>query len=404
MAAGRSDLLEARDRTIAEVNHRGQKILGAVVRNTRHFHKPDLFGPRGPTHKSDPKSLRIATVSNRLMAPLGVSDEDDFEVFEFDRHMAPLLKSESQWAQRFRGLSASNFANVSMLQLKASFDIEQYRTEFLSHVHRAIEDGADAICFAELAYPHPGCVIDEYPAHVAFETELQRLADEHDILIIAGSYHCLARQTNECVIFLKQDRNKDGEIDPLKEPTSPREYTKRSPALKMGEVVRRPIGTAYPFYRATFGAFSVLICLDSFDPTLFLRYMYWHAAAAINGNDKREVQPERVDVIFVPSYSENKHGFSIAKDLSYVSQAIVVYVDATIHKLCSAIAVCGRKLENHADHNQLTQHGEYCLRELNFKSFRDDQRELIENQEKSAFFRSLILDDGPPSDPTTVER
>ncbi|MEM1087680.1 MAG: hypothetical protein AAGH90_08120, partial [Pseudomonadota bacterium] len=103
--------------------------------------------------------------------------------------------------------------------------------------------------------------------------------------------------------------------------------------------------------------------------------------------------PDPIDLIIVPSYTRSFRGMEIAKDLSYVSQSIVAYVDSAIDRPRSGISVCGRRLRNSKAKKRTVIDGLYHYAEIDFKAFREEQAELQREQEQSDFFRSLILDE-----------
>lgn len=371
-------------------------ILATLVQGTNRFYAPKQTGPRGPNNPPQVQKLRIATIATPIKLPLKGKDEVSYHHRLFDSHkdlkaaqaaLAEALKKDPNHPAKgaFEGLHPSAFARLTMFVPDDDFKFEWCRQLYRDGLERARRDKADAVCFAEMAFPHPAHHIDEWPAHITFVQELQDFANDNDMVIIAGSYHDLQTQTNECAIFLPLRKNSRGKVSVTDSNQSPRYYTKRVPAQLAGEIVRRPPKTGFPHYESKFGNFAVLICFDSFDPTLFLRFLAWHHS----GLDSRQGRIEaEMKVIFVPSYSDNSKGWNPALDLSYATRSVVVYVDGPYENTKAAVAVCGSTIKASGKHG-FKEDGDYAIWEIDWNDFMDERADLRDEQENSAIWQAL---------------
>lgn len=98
------------------------------------------------------------------LARLKLSLHDSFEPVEFPN-------KDSRLYRRLQRMKTDWVARV--------------RDAYVETIAEAAERQADFVCFGELTYPHN----DDEDAEAEFAAELQRLADEHGMHIIAGSFH-----------------------------------------------------------------------------------------------------------------------------------------------------------------------------------------------------------------------
>lgn len=98
---------------------------------------------------------------------------------------------------------------------------------------------------------------------------------------------------------------------------------------------------------------------------MFLRFLAWHHDLLTSEQGQRKPY---LDVIFVPSYSDNSYGWSVAKDLSYATRSIVVYVVGPFDSTRFGVAVCGESLRDAPHHSLVTAKEDYALWEIDGKS------------------------------------
>ena len=397
--AGKKALRKMQANVAPDVDARAEKILRRLVSNSAYLYNPYRKPPSRVHEREEGNEFRIATISNDLALPGGRGEKaPDFDILdpqahiEFDKGEAPEALAE---------LTPKMFEGINMLTHADGFSFAAYRADYLAKIDKAIgEHGANLICLGELAYPHPGRHLPEYKKHELFEKELQDRADKHRVVIIGGSYHCIYRQSNECRIFLPRELDADNhpESEENGASVSPRDYTKRVPALSLREVIRRYPGTDFPYYHTPFGYLALLICLDSFDPGLFLRFLSWHADWSPNNRSHCQA----MDVICIPSFSTNDKGADVAKDLSFVCRCIVVYVDTKYCNPSSEIYVCGEELHRWNSSSNLVDEDVFRVRKVDMREFRKRRNEFRELLSQSDLFRALV--DNPPPTPLGTAR
>ncbi len=193
------------------------------------------------------------------------------------------------------------------------------REDFLAALRRVAKAGAKLVCFNEMSYP------DAMDIETSRElrAEIREIVDENQLFVIAGTHHHRQTFHNLCPIFAA-----NREIIP---------HAKLSSAAKLEEKIRTPAGRVMRYYKTTFGAVGLLICLDAYEPTLFLRMM---KQSSVWQNE------EGVDFVFVPAFSPNnsKAVCDACQDLSYTTGAIVVYVNCPERRPRHAVFVAGKKM------------------------------------------------------------
>lgn len=186
---------------------------------------------------------------------------------------------------------------------------KQLREEFLQHLTQAGEEGADLVCFNELAYPTP---LDEKGDNV-FKNKVKKIVSQYELSLIAGSYHDATRFYNLSPVIAHSDKQKG---------THAIAHAKMTSAVRAFELIRIPPNRQIRYYQTKHGFFAVLICIDIYDPSLIFRLiMKNHLYSG----------EEKIDFVFVPSFTANDAP-KLAKacqDLSYASATLVVYVNCS---------------------------------------------------------------------------
>jgi hypothetical protein len=245
--------------------------------------------PRVLGHEDPPHEYRIATVSSDLRLDDLVANPKSAE----------------------RGYKTYAVHSTEILQ--------RLRDEFLSDLEQAVKAGAEIVCFNEMAFP---CG-NEVESSKEFEQDVQQIVNDRKILLIAGTFHHPDTDHNLCPIFA---------------PEHAAEYhAKLTSAARIQEEVRTPAGRKMRYYRTSFGRAGVLICLDVYEPTLFLRLLRQ------SNHFSRE---EDIDLVFVPAFSPHNSKIlcDACKDLSYVTGAVVVYVNCAERDPRHAVFVAGKQM------------------------------------------------------------
>ena len=193
------------------------------------------------------------------------------------------------------------------------------RKQFLSEIELAAEAGAKLVCFNELAYPTP---LDA-KADAEFQLALQKLVETKSLIVVAASYHDPKGGYNLTRIFAP-------EKDPLT-------HAKLTSAAKVGELIRTPSGRRLRYYKTRLGTVGILVCLDAYEPSLFLRLMQ---------KNSEFTDEEEIDLILVPSFSPQNSAALVesCQDLSYATSAVVVFVNCSNINPRHAVFVAGEKM------------------------------------------------------------
>jgi hypothetical protein len=172
-------------------------------------------------------------------------------------------------------------------------------------------DHANLVCANELAYPWPR---DSYPdasrRQLNLENSLSELCRTYRSYIVAGTYHCTTTCFNLAKLFHPGDKT---------DQANPIQHAKKVSAHQIQEKVLTPYTRYVKYYQTEFGILSILICLDSYDPTMAIGMV--RAFYEVD-------QPTRPDVVFIPSYNPSPlTGLEAAKTLSFFLSCVVVVVN-----------------------------------------------------------------------------
>ena len=140
-----------------------------------------------------------------------------------------------------------------------------------------------------------------------FEKHFRELSKAHKTYLLTGTHHCKETLFNLASLYHFEPKSK----------RNPILHAKKTSAASVGEKVVVPYTKKIKYYRTKYGIIAILICLDSFDPTIVLGL-----TRALYNPDNDAPKP---DIIFVPSYSRS-HDLSVkaARDLSFFLSTIVV--------------------------------------------------------------------------------
>jgi predicted amidohydrolase len=207
-------------------------------------------------------------------------------------------------------------------------DRRRLRKQFLSYLKRAGEERAQLVCFNELAYPTP---LDwDGDEDRAFEQNVMDLVEKYGLCVIAGTFHDTLGHYNLGPVFFPVPAQQDDQ--------RLHHHAKLTSAARLFEMIRVPSNRDLRYYETEYGSFTILICLDVYDPALALRLIKMNHPFATE---------EKIEIVFVPSFSpENAQATANAcKDLSYASASLVVFVNCSSCEPRHAVFLAGRELK-----------------------------------------------------------
>lgn len=210
------------------------------------------------------------------------------------------------------------------------------QNEYIAYLKTAAEQGATLVCFNELAYPKG---IDRAEDE-AFQKRIKHIVKKYGVFVIGGSYHDTRKYYNLCPVFSpyptrevtptpqQERRSRNPEVYP---------HAKLTSAVKLSESIRIPSNRDLRYYETEYGSFSILICLDAYDPALAFRLMRTNHPAS---------KDKKIEIVFVPAFSPEKSP-SMAKacrDLSYATASLVVYANCAANDPRHAVYLAGQPL------------------------------------------------------------
>jgi len=208
----------------------------------------------------------------------------------------------------------------------------------LDNIEEAAKRNAHFICANELAYPWCNPNHRAYTARrVGLRKKLKNIANEKDTYILAGTYHCTKTYHNYGALFYPGeygDRN-------------PHLHAKKTSAHSIGEVIRIPYNRDIRFYRTKYGKIGILICLDSYDPSLVI--------GLVRAKQLLKASDHNIDIVFVPSFNPSiESAHEACQDLSYLLANIVVLVNT--HKFGGryfTVYNCGDIVDDNGDVDEI---------------------------------------------------
>jgi len=214
--------------------------------------------------------------------------------------------------------------------------IRKWCNDVKAKCEAALACGARIVVFGELSYPNslhsrstdvgaddPQPQLRQIAADL--DSHLLRLAQEHEAIIIAGSYHHPHRYENLChIYFPRRDRHVP--------------HLKLTSARAVGEYIKVPQGTHYPIYKVGDLMFCVLICCDAFDLNIFFRQL-------CRNTNHPDVIPH---IFFVPSYhvveESGRHQMLAAcQQLSLATGSVVMFINQSFDDDRNAVFVAGER-------------------------------------------------------------
>lgn len=240
----------------------------------------------------------FVTLSNELEIPteyvfatvsLDVKGEQDYEVEEH------LTMGAEHRLYKMKSEHARSFAE-----------------RLVSNLRVACEAGAHYVCANELGYV---CCKDEaenLSLRQYLSKEISSLANQYGAYIVPGTYHCSDTLLNLAPVYY-----------PGANPDHPNVlHAKKTSAVALDEKVRVPYNRDVRFYKTQYGSIGIMICLDSYDPSLVVGLVH-------SDSEKRGFGPRGVDIIFVPSMNrDNPRAADACEDLSFFLSNIVVLSNA----------------------------------------------------------------------------
>ena len=182
------------------------------------------------------------------------------------------------------------------------------KNKFLQQLKLACENNADFICINELGFPFSPSTKDFNAENDELKDTIGKIANDYNVYIIAGTFHDDKTLFNTAYIFAPGEGH---------EINLPIEHQKKCSALSVGEEIRIPYQRYFDYYRCKFGYFSLLICLDSYDPSFIFRIINTHKSS----------KPD-IDFIFIPSHTPSSYNADKAsKEISMATGSIVSYVN-----------------------------------------------------------------------------
>lgn len=201
-----------------------------------------------------------------------------------------------------------------------------FKEKYLYQIKLAYENNADFICINELGFPYSPRAENFEEENSDLITELKKIANDYETYIIAGTFHDEETLFNTGYIFSPGKEIED---------KLPIKHLKKCSALSIGEEIRIPYERYIDYYCYKFGYFTVLICLDSFDPSLIVQVLRAHKTSS----------PD-VDLIFVPSYTPDSYKADIAcKEISMATGSIVSYVNCSNYAPQSSVHIMKKEKE-----------------------------------------------------------
>jgi hypothetical protein len=275
--------------------------------------------------KTKPDRVRIAAVGYRLK----VSKLDEQSYLSEDlATMTQQRDSQVPNAKEARLLAADNQLGRTVSD---DHGLTAWETAIIELVKRTIQRESEIILLPEFTLP---------PARSAssFESRLQAVcaSARHDFFLFSGSRH--EERYNRGWIF---SRNGSVAQDKLQSHW----HYKIASARGLGENILGPHSTSLPSYRTNIrianncASVVVAVCYDTYDPTVFLNLVL---------DGVRADEDYIPKIILVPAYNPGSDFVELLRDLSFLAQCTVVYVNG-LHGDAQAF-VCGVRLLDIVEH------------------------------------------------------
>jgi|GEM_PF-6042614 len=248
-------------------------------------------------------------------------------------------------------------------------------TLLLDNVRTAAQQGCQFICANELGYPWCSPLRKGYSQKSnAIQNELLQLSREYGCYIVGGTFHCSKTFHNLAMLFSPSvPRTQQGHAK------NPRPHAKKTSAHSVGEIIRVPYNRDVRVYVTKYGRIAILICLDSYDPSLVIGLV--RAKHLLKNRD------DDIDIVFVPAYNPHPgSGNPAAQDLSYLLGNIVVHVNTQeFGGTHPTVYMCGEPVTGKRNFKKVTN--ELRVYTINVRRYKGKSDKLL--SARSSFFRRV---------------
>lgn len=234
-------------------------------------------------------------------------------------HLSEDLAVLAPLRRRIKGLPDGNeLCEVSRTRALARGGKTRWTKTVLGHIRTAVDSGSHIVVLPEFALPPASNKLLERELRKAAHDNSARARPDH--LVFCGSRHEGAY--NRAFILHRKD-NKLNERDHW--------HYKAASARGLGENIIGPRSEKFPAYPITVSVgpkkkrekidINVLfaICYDAFDPTTFLSLVL-HSAHQMNDKQER--------LIVVPAFNPSREFVEMLRDLSFLAECPVLYVNS----------------------------------------------------------------------------
>lgn len=197
--------------------------------------------------------------------------------------------------------------------------------KYIATIRKAASYRPDFVCINELGFPNFWNCGDPLRRKAdLLDEEIQEVVDEHGFYLIAGSFHDPVTLHNLCKVYFPQAKvNLE----------SPLCHAKKTSATRAKEKIKIPYNRYIRCYCTKDVNFVVLICLDSYDPSIITRII----------QQNKSLRDATFQLIFVPSFTTHSPNAEEAcRNISYLCGNIVVYVNTFEYSPRSSVFVAGK--------------------------------------------------------------
>jgi len=268
---------------------------------------------------------------------------------------------------------------------------ERWTETLLNHVETAVTSGSHVVVFPEFALP-PDVKGKSIEQRLRSTFEHMR-THYRSHFVFAGSRH-EGGVNRGPIYYLKPDK-------PLHDEEW---HYKLASARALGENILGPRSDAYKTYRVVIDGIkeksfpihvTVAVCYDTFDPSTFLSLV--RQSAKIEST-------QTAQVILVPSFNPSEDFVQLLRDLSFLTGALVIYVNSLHGDARAFIAGCSVKALLDSSSAELVKHMTQYITELEKKrgaasanmqkaDSKNDARAVEDNRKRANLFltRQKIL-------------
>ncbi len=210
------------------------------------------------------------------------------------------------------------------------------KSTLLKKIEIACKEGVHFICVNELGYPMCRNMQGFKKENTKLQKELKQLANKYNTYIIPGTFHSPTTLHNLAYIFYPTVGGVAG----------PKIHAKKTSAFTVDEKIIVPYNRDIRFYKTLYGSIGLMICLDSYDPSLIV--------GLVRENDRSQFDKNGVDIIFVPSFNGDvERARTACEDLSFFLSNIVVLVNSKVYGGDSnTVFLCGKLIKHYKSISQ----------------------------------------------------